>query len=369
MKFIIVLSALLSAVTAVSGLAIADSNVESRYAVYGAEHIDLVRRICKRATGESVGTAADEADEATDMATAAAIGFDVARAASAPYPLLTRFFCKQPTARFHKSTVARSVRRLILLSAPPSRRPRAVCRLSGMESHAAREAQRNFTRSLFTTSPARTNTSFMHDVPNQPELHMVKSDVVKAPGPPYMKISASSRHFFDGNLAPFLGLTCHEVDLVLLALIAPAHLTMPAADTVYGQQTTQTRLVSDTADNLIWDRYTHFSSSHSGGLTSALSRMTFTKTESAEPLHKIVGLVEAESSRLALGKNLMVVVGRSRRMAVESHNAELQQLISSKGTSIGSAVAKTVGDVGAALVASGTRTSLLVLQAAVSTHN
>ncbi|KAJ7145171.1 hypothetical protein C8R43DRAFT_1013069, partial [Mycena crocata] len=55
MQFIIVLSALLSTVTAVSGLAIANSNVESRYAVYGSEHVDLVRSLCSRATGESVG--------------------------------------------------------------------------------------------------------------------------------------------------------------------------------------------------------------------------------------------------------------------------------------------------------------------------
>ncbi|KAJ7462076.1 Sodium/hydrogen exchanger family-domain-containing protein [Mycena latifolia] len=143
------------------------------------------------------------------------------------------------------------------------------------------------------------------------------------------------------------------------------HLTMAAADTVYGQQNTQTRLVSDTADNLLWDRFAQPSSLHPANVVSALSRITFTKQDSAQPLHKIVELVELESAKLSASKNLMVLLGRSRRMAVESHTAELQKLIGSKGTSIGSAVPKTVGDVGAALVASGTSASLLVLQAAV----
>lgn len=127
----------------------------------------------------------------------------------------------------------------------------------------------------------------------------------------------------------------------------------------------QTRLVSDTADNLLWNRVTLGSSPRSASMVSALSRITFRTQESAEPLHKIVELVEQESEKLSLGKSLVVVLGRSRRMAVETHKKELQKLISSKGTPIGSAVPKTLGDVGAALVASGTSASLLVLQAAV----
>ncbi|KAJ6536736.1 Sodium/hydrogen exchanger family-domain-containing protein [Mycena vulgaris] len=142
--------------------------------------------------------------------------------------------------------------------------------------------------------------------------------------------------------------------------------TMAAADTVYGAQSTQTRLVSDTADNLLWDRFTKSSNSHPASVRSALSRISFTTQESAEPLHAIVALVERESAKLSASKNLIVLAGRSRRMAVESHSAELQRLVASKGASIGSAVPKTVGDVGAALVASGSSASLLVLQAAVT---
>jgi len=143
-------------------------------------------------------------------------------------------------------------------------------------------------------------------------------------------------------------------------------LTMAAADTVYGQASAQTRLVSDTADNLLWDRFAAASTSHNATVRDALSRITFRTQEAREPLHKIVELVDIQSAKLSGGQNIMVMVGRSRRMAVESHKAELQKLIASHGASIGSAVPKTVGDVGAALVASGSSASLLVLQAAVS---
>lgn len=57
-------------------------------------------------------------------------------------------------------------------------------------------------------------------------------------------------------------------------------------------------------------------------------------------------------------------LGRSRRMAVDSLAGELKAIIASTGSSIGSSVARTLGDVGAALVAGGVGVSLLVLQAA-----
>ncbi|KAJ6613548.1 hypothetical protein B0H10DRAFT_2191867 [Mycena sp. CBHHK59/15] len=141
------------------------------------------------------------------------------------------------------------------------------------------------------------------------------------------------------------------------------HLTIAAADTVYGPQNTQTHLASDTADNLLWDRFTRPSHAHSAAVVSALSRISFSQIASAQPLHQIVALVEREVAR---GGNLVVLAGRSRRMAVESHRAELQTLIAGKGAAIGSAVPKTLGDVGAAIVASGTSASLLVVQAAVA---
>lgn len=63
-------------------------------------------------------------------------------------------------------------------------------------------------------------------------------------------------------------------------------------------------------------------------------------------------------------KTLIVLVGRSRRMAVESLYRELGSLITESGSSISTSVPKTLGDVGAALVATNVNASLLVLQAA-----
>ena len=52
-------------------------------------------------------------------------------------------------------------------------------------------------------------------------------------------------------------------------------------------------------------------------------------------------------------------------MAVEPLGAELRSLVSTIGAQLGGSVPKTIGDVGAALVASNVDASLFVLQAAV----
>lgn len=123
-------------------------------------------------------------------------------------------------------------------------------------------------------------------------------------------------------------------------------------------------MTSDTADNVIWDRYTRHAADTK--TVSALSRITFSVQDSAQPLHTVIDLVKAQVTGVAAKRNLVVLAGRSRRMAVESHKVELQELITEQGSSIGSSVPKTLGDVGAALVAAGTTASLLILQAAVS---
>jgi hypothetical protein len=58
-----------------------------------------------------------------------------------------------------------------------------------------------------------------------------------------------------------------------------------------------------------------------------------------------------------VGQTVVVVVGRSRRMAVESHKVELREL--KRGVD----VSKTVGEVGAAIVGTDTNASVLVMQA------
>ncbi|KAJ7185391.1 hypothetical protein C8R46DRAFT_881468, partial [Mycena filopes] len=136
------------------------------------------------------------------------------------------------------------------------------------------------------------------------------------------------------------------------------HLTALNADTVYSQHNTETRLASDTADNLLWDRLSLAARPNSSPSASARSRITFLREESSQPLHKIVQLVDQESTKQP---SLIVMLGRSRRV---SRAVELQRLISSKGNYIGASVSKAVGDVGAALIASGTSASLLVFQAA-----
>lgn len=145
-----------------------------------------------------------------------------------------------------------------------------------------------------------------------------------------------------------------------------SQMTVAAADTVYGNQTTQTRLASSTADGLIWDKYTKPpSETPSPALTVALSRISFSMEASTAPLRTVIDLAQASLTQ-NVGKTLIVFLGRSRRMAVESHQAELRQIMIEAGGHMGSSVPKTLGDVGAALVAKGVHTSLLVMQAAVA---
>ncbi|KAF8165761.1 Sodium/hydrogen exchanger family-domain-containing protein [Crassisporium funariophilum] len=148
------------------------------------------------------------------------------------------------------------------------------------------------------------------------------------------------------------------------ALLSPTFQnTAAAADTVYGQHNTQTRLESDTADNITWDRYAQTSKSN-----PVFSRITFQIHSTSTPLHAVTDLAkeEAKNSVSTCGKALIVLAGRSRRMAVEALGGELRTLITDAGSSISTSLPKTLGDVGAALVATNVNASLLILQAAPS---
>lgn len=68
--------------------------------------------------------------------------------------------------------------------------------------------------------------------------------------------------------------------------------------------------------------------------------------------------------RSSSSKTMIVLAGRSRRLAVESLHQELRGLIIESGSSISTSVPKTLGDVGAALVATSVNASLLIVQAA-----
>lgn len=132
---------------------------------------------------------------------------------------------------------------------------------------------------------------------------------------------------------------------------------------MYGAQTTQTRMQSETADNVIWTRYASREQDDTP-LSAALARIEFSEVRTPTPLHTVVErsthIAESASER---GCRPMVIVGRSRRLAVENHHSELKQLME-QHSAFGSEVRKTVGDVAAALMATGCKASIVVLQAA-----
>lgn len=128
---------------------------------------------------------------------------------------------------------------------------------------------------------------------------------------------------------------------------------------------TQTRLASDSADNILWDRYT---TSATPELASALRRITFSHTNASTPLHSVLEATDRSISQHEQSR-ILVVVGRSRRMAVDSHAVELQKLLTERNATVGSEVIKTLGDIGAAYVAANTNASLLVLQATAGQRN
>ncbi|KAF5393116.1 hypothetical protein D9757_001091 [Collybiopsis confluens] len=146
--------------------------------------------------------------------------------------------------------------------------------------------------------------------------------------------------------------------------------TIGGQDTVYGATNTQVRLASETADNLIWARYASPNAAQqSPALSSTLSRITFTHIQSAKPLHSVVDFFSGEQIKSVQKNHVIAVVGRSRRMAVERLDGELQQLVSQRGSTMGTTVKKTLGDVGAALVATGINASLLIVQTCLSSSS
>jgi len=161
-------------------------------------------------------------------------------------------------------------------------------------------------------------------------------------------------------------------------------------DTIYGQCTTATRLQSRTADELAWEKYTSPTSPQYIPPFSPESNaidISFREVTSPTPLATLVTLAQEQANppppftgntaSRSRGK-LLVVLGRSRRLAVESHHAELKAIlhpppgspdgVSSGGVSrkpghVSSDVRKMLGDVGTAMIASGVHADLMVLQA------
>ena len=134
--------------------------------------------------------------------------------------------------------------------------------------------------------------------------------------------------------------------------------------------TTQTRLQSETADNITWARYASPSmdENHPARVTEALTRMNFSDLSVPKPVHALVEhAVTAGNEAAAQERSLLVVLGRSRRLAVQDHSADLKALVEMHGA-VGGEVRKTVGDVATALVVVGLDAGLIVVQASTRTQ-
>lgn len=138
---------------------------------------------------------------------------------------------------------------------------------------------------------------------------------------------------------------------------------------MYGQPTTETYLQSETADNIAWSKYTSQPNLTANGSTRvdsplrlALSRIHFSEVHTPAPLHAAIQHVRAlrETS-----PRLLVVAGRSRRLAKESHHVEMKRLLETCRSGLRpEGMRKTIGDVGTAMVVSGSASAVVVLQAA-----
>jgi hypothetical protein len=142
-------------------------------------------------------------------------------------------------------------------------------------------------------------------------------------------------------------------------------------DTIYGNPTTEVRLQSATADDLAWARYTASTplEPRTPAVEAALSRITFEDVRTPRPLHAAVARA-TELTQTVAGARQFVVTGRGRRLAVENHAPELQELVEANTASASAAeVRKTVGDVATAFVAAHVQVGLLVLQASLNSQD
>jgi len=180
--------------------------------------------------------------------------------------------------------------------------------------------------------------------------------------------------------------TMGEIETTNLLTVASG-MSTNFPDTVYGHQSVQTRLQSDTADNLAWTKYNQQKREQILDPSSALSRTEFRDIRTPTPLRSALNEALKPSNlepdgrgspsmlqlpvqdgcngkqKRADRRHALVVAGRSRRLAVEDHGKELKELMQEHG-SVGSEVKKTIGDVGAAFVVAGCGIGLVVLQAA-----
>lgn len=120
--------------------------------------------------------------------------------------------------------------------------------------------------------------------------------------------------------------------------------------------------MSETADNITWAEYAGPRNDESpNSLSDAISRIEFRELATPVPLR---AAIQECSVTHNIGTRLLIVTGRSRRLAVESHQDELKELMTEYGE-VGSDVKKTIGDVATAFVVAGCGAGVVVLQAAL----
>jgi len=164
----------------------------------------------------------------------------------------------------------------------------------------------------------------------------------------------------------------HQTDKDNIASTLNAGMTLHSThypDTVYGNNTTQFQLASNAADDIAWETFARpagETAPRSALIEQALTRVSFSTLNSSQPLHVLVQRAHQEERNSGSWKTLVVVVGRGRRLATESHHGELAQMLAEHGreTSINGDIRKTIGDVASAFVVSGSKASLLVMQSA-----
>ncbi|KAH7914100.1 Sodium/hydrogen exchanger family-domain-containing protein [Hygrophoropsis aurantiaca] len=152
----------------------------------------------------------------------------------------------------------------------------------------------------------------------------------------------------------------------VLACNGPTISTIEFPDTLYGNADTQLRLQSDAADDISWLRYASPGANiePSSSLQRVLSRIEFTELQTPIPLHAITKRASSLRSSLAeKNTRILAVSGRSRRTRVGSHSAELTMLME-EHRSVGPEISKTIGDTATALMVSGCKIDIVVLQAA-----
>jgi len=131
-------------------------------------------------------------------------------------------------------------------------------------------------------------------------------------------------------------------------------------DTIYAPHSTATRLQSRTADEMSWEKYTSESSPY---VVSPNVEMTSLRSPAPlEAFNNVARTVYSQTVENVSGR-MLIVVGRSRRLAVESHHAELTAMVKGGGHHLSGEFRKTIGDVASAIVIGGLRADMFILQA------